>query len=166
MMIGRFEKLFSAWIILFVLMGCAITRNNCHEMDFAKLDKTKVSSLTELQLKLISSEAKISVIFVNNPHCFGDAHKIALYANNKLIYLGGYAKQFKASLWDENKENKPVHFSIELIEPGAEKPSYSIQDKSVILWDDDYKYLYIGFFPNNNDPDKIHFFPQKNEVIQ
>lgn len=66
------------------------------------------------------------------------------------------------------EKEAPIHFILEVITPEKKGKFYlhNFQDKSVLPWRDDYNYIYIGFFPLNDETDKIHFFPQMVSVIQ
>lgn len=161
------KKLIFFGIIFSGITGCILSSRNCVDMDFARLDKKNLNTISELKKRAVTSESNINVVFVNNPHCISDNHSIALYANNELLYVGSYAEMFKAKMIKKNKgDTLLVHFSIELFEPNDDRPSYSIQDKSIISWEEEYNYLYICFFPDNDEPDMVHFFPQKSAIIQ
>ena len=104
--------------------------------------------------------------FANNPYKFDEKAKLFIYANNKKVFEGLYCSSVKLFL--NQFEGNSIHFIVEILYPSKNKYIlYRFQNKSIVmLWEREYKFLYVCFFPTNQDIDRIHFFPTKYEVIQ
>ncbi len=147
-------------------MGCEKESNSL------KLKPTRMvySSIEEYsKTSNLLSEKQIidttSFVFVNNPYGIDEHCHFALFINNENFYSGMYKKSI---LIDISKfEERRINLSIEVLAPlkGSGYCLHRFTNKSTIYWDRNYKFIYACFFPFNQDIDKIHFFPTKEDVI-
>lgn len=158
---------------MFYLFGC---NGNADKKNFDCLILGETTNFKGSQseykqsIKNSSSDAigrQISFVFANNPYCLDSSYLVKLYANNSLLYEGFYTVGMKVETFQIEKK-APTHFILEIITPEKNGKVYlhSFQDKSVMSWREEYNFVYIGFFPTNDETDRIHFFPQIESVIQ
>ncbi|MFW5983537.1 MAG: hypothetical protein ACOCQ4_03465 [bacterium] len=128
-----------------------------------------IESLKGFEDQVIMSDEKITVAFINNPAVLSKNDRVMLYFNDDLIFYGYFDGSFTASIPEGVSDREIVHFNLKIARIDSSKKQvtyYSIQNKSVCYWNNKFKYLYIGFFPNNDETNRINFFPQEHTVIQ
>lgn len=127
------------------------------------IDTIKYLSKTDslFQISKVSNTNTIKLVGVNNPNNFLIESKLIVYFNNKISYSGEFKKEVVLNI-SNFKENEIIHLSLEILKDGQ---LYVLESKSVFNWQKDYMFVYYGLFPSNESTNQIHFFPQKNRVI-
>lgn len=113
------------------------------------------------KLKTHSNSADLLYRIVSNPYQWDEKVHLVLYLNDRVAYTGGY-KEAGVLKTERIEADGVVHMRMEIIK---ENTLYVFENKSIFLWDEGYKYVYIGIFPDNPSTDNIHFFPQKTDII-
>ncbi len=139
----------------------------CHACSEHKQEPINVNSAEYLkkiksQFAIDTTVKDMSLIAVNNPFNFNKQDIFTIYCNHDIIYTGEFSEGIKLSKSILLKA-KIVHFRIEML---RKNDLFIFEDKSIIYLDSSYNFIYYGFFPSNPSTDRIHFFPQKNPVIQ
>jgi hypothetical protein len=110
---------------------------------------------------------KVQFIFANNPYDFNKDSWLFIYANGERIYEGKFS--LGVSMVVPNQfDNSTLNFRVDILSPSknGQYILYHFSDKSVMHWENEYNFIYAGFFPTNQNIDQIHFFPAKYSVIQ
>lgn len=164
------RAIFSGQVILFAISSCQDPQGSSRCLKLGENSNFK-NSQTEykqnVQITNDSIKGTVSFVFANNPYCLDSTYWIKLYANNIIVYSGIYSVSRKVEIPQIEKQT-PVHFILEVITPERKGKAYlhNFQDKSVMSWREEYNFVYIGFFPANDETNRIHFFPQIESVIQ
>lgn len=146
------------------IVGCNTMKNVCVNLkDVCAYDKSVQIVNKFNNEQEIKSGRVLNFYFSNNPFCLDSLYDIKIYVNNKLCYKGAYQSSSKMYLPEDLKDNLPVHFSLQL-KSGREEVVFSLENKSVILWRDFYKHLYIGIYMDNDNDDLIEFFPLADKI--
>ena len=162
-------KILSVLFISFLIAGCSNNKNSMIENIGVKGSTLSIESLQGFEGQVIKGDEKITVAFINNPAELSGNDRVMLYFNDDLIFYGYFDESFTASVPEGINDREIVHFNLKIARIDSSKKKvtyYSIQNKSICYWNNKYKYLYIGFFPNNDETNRIIFFPQEYTVIQ
>jgi hypothetical protein len=108
-----------------------------------------------------NDKSKLYFRIVSNPYKWTENETMILYVNNKVAFVGKF-KIADTLYVGTLKENELVHCKLEILKSNR---LLIFENKSNFNWGNEYKYLYIGIFPENPTTENIHFFPQKNQVI-
>lgn len=139
--------------------------SSCTQKNNTNVKGEEINAEDYLKSKDISNNGnyeKISFRIVSNPYSWDENSHLILYLNNHTIYSGMFSLSGNLKI-QKLEPNQSVHFRMEVINNNQ---LFRYENKSVFNWDNEYKYIYIGLFPDNPSTDNIHFFPQKAEVIQ
>ncbi|TWP31538.1 hypothetical protein ETU08_00625 [Apibacter muscae] len=156
-------------IVIFFIMffcNCESKKNafQSNSLDFFEISQNEI----ELKKKTVDiqqvSKERIKGVFLNNPYKFIEKDYILLYANGKLVYRGNFTSSFVFDIDDKITSIRRglVNFSFEIIK--GDKIA-KISNKSVVKWDDKNKFLYIAFFPTNQNTEQIVFIPVENSLM-
>lgn len=111
--------------------------------------------------QVANKDRELQFFLVNNPLKWNEDVHMILYLNYQVVY----SDKFKSNgiiQMAPIKADELAHFKLEVI---VKDKLFIYEDKSNFKWDDEYRYIYIGFFPDNPSTDFIHFFPQKSLII-
>jgi len=103
------------------------------------------------------------LIILNNPYGITNESILTVFLNGAVVYFGKYASEVQIEVPNSVSSTDLIHLSLELI---VNDQLFIVEDKSVFLWNMSYKYIYCGFFPGNDEVDKVHFLPQTSRVVQ
>jgi len=149
-------------ILVMVVFSCngrkesyMIQGNNIDIQNFL----SKTDSL--FQISKVTNTNTIKLVGINNPNDFLTGSELVVFINNKVVYLGKFKKEVVLKI-PNLEENDIVHLKFVILK---EKELYVLENKSVFNWLKDYRFIYYGIFPYNESINRIHFFPQKNRVI-
>lgn len=150
-----------------LLISCKGKNNSVIETIAIKGETLSNEDLQSIKEKVTTEGYGIKVSFVNNLIGLNSSDKIVLYCNEEIAYFGEFKGSFDAKI-AENLKDSNVHFRLIVLKQinSNEILEYIMENKSVCYLDNDFKYLYIGFFPTNEELDRIMFFPQRSAVIQ
>jgi hypothetical protein len=137
--------------------------------DFIELGKNikqykSVNECFEKNNENIGNDFWIKFKFLNNPYNLDDKNVISIYANSKLVYRGTYNTliDLKGNPNDLFSKDKRMIISMEILTDKTKKViwKHGFQSKTVFSWNENYKIIYCGFFPTNEDVEKVFFIPQ------
>ena len=146
-------KIYIISLITILFLGCKNTKENIDNFPIVKI-KNHVFNYKE-------SNYSLQLFFMNNPYKLTPKDTILFFINNELIYKGKFSNSIKGN--EFRFDNTLVHCKVII---KRDKIYYLLQDKSVFYWNNNFKNIYIGFFPRNTSTDKIHFLPTENLIIQ
>lgn len=128
-------------------------------------DGQDINTAEYLKTKQIISKnvkGRIEFRIVSNPFEWSKNDRMLLYINNQVAFVGDF--KLDGTLYiDKIKDNELVHCKLEII---RDNKLYIFENKSNFNWNNEYKFIYIGLFPENPTTDNVYFFPQINQVIQ
>jgi len=125
----------------------------------------------EISLKEIqqTDELKHYILFANNPFNLDKNFDLAIYINNECIYKGVFKNSIQLNLDNLIGDTDIVQLFFEIFPPSnskGEKYLHRFITKKIIIWDTNFKFIYVAFFPKNKDKeDRIYFFPQKQNLL-
>lgn len=112
----------------------------------------------------IGSEFWIKFMFLNNPYNLNERNIISIYVNSKLVYRGAYKRHLdlKGNPSDLFLKDERIIIYMEILTNTMKKViwEHRFQSKTVFSWNEKYKIIYCGFFPTNEDVEKVYFIPQ------
>ncbi|GIV28893.1 MAG: hypothetical protein KatS3mg027_2707 [Bacteroidia bacterium] len=149
------------WSIVLVL-SC-INRKDSSRIKGQRVD-TSIYFSRVGSLKAIAAldSCTSTLILVNNPHNFTDNAILTIFFNSHVVYSGKFNKEVEFCVPKEIVRDL-VHIKLEILEKDM---LFIFEDKSAFHWHTGYPYIYCVFFPRNESSDQIHFFPQKERIIQ
>jgi len=165
------KKISLIFIILSMILSCNHKRT---ATDFIELGKSKeqyksVNEYFEKRNKNIGNESWIKFMFLNNPYDLDVKNIISIYVNSNLVYRGVYQKfiDLKGNSNDLFSKDKRMIVTMEILTDKTKKIiwEHRFQCKTVFSWNEDYKIIYCGFFPTNEDEEKVFFIPQLEPMI-
>ena len=142
-----------------------------------QLDKNEVflqngivkTSLPKMQKVDIIHKKKYAIC-LNDPYTKNLKNTyILIYAlqggDKYLVSFNKFTKDFEVFI-PENLNDQLVHFMMYIIvdNKNGSYTYFNFQDESVVKWKNNYNYIYIGFF--SNDEQKIRFIPHEDLVLQ
>jgi hypothetical protein len=136
-------------VIIFLVLSCNKEVNNIIGLKVDVAEHSKNS-------RVLNNDISLSYRIVNNPYQWSNDALLLIYLDGEVCFKGDYS-QSGILHCKKFTDNQPIHCTIEILSGGR---LYIFEDKSVFNWDSTYKFLYIGFFPDNPSTDNIHFFPQ------
>lgn len=153
--------------LIIIILSCSSKESEIEKISIRGKSILK-EDLINIKKKVINNGNNVNVLFVNNPVNLQSSDTVVFFFNEKVAYFGEYKNNFISSFPKNLQEGYRVHFAVHVLrrEKSNKISQYIIQNKSVCYWSNDFKYLYIGFFPTNQEIDRVHFFPQRKTVIQ
>jgi len=142
--------------------------------DFIELGKSKeqyksINEYFEKRNSSIGDEFWIKFMFLNNPYNLDERNIISIYVNSKLVYRGAYKQHIdlKGNPKDLFSKDKRMIIGMEILTDKTKKViwEHKFGSKTVFSWNNDYKIIYCGFFPTNEDVEKAYFIPQLEPMI-
>lgn len=162
---------FSFLVVLIAIYGCNFQSDECCiELGGNKQIVQSVSYFDKIsQIEPMQGDTLSQyIVFANNPFALDESFDLIIYANNQCIYKGEYKQAVEVYLGTLIKHKERVHFFIEIIPSNkSQKETYlhRFNTKKTIIWDTDFRYIYVSFFPNNEEDDRIFFFPQVQDLL-
>jgi len=153
-------------VVVSLFLSCSHRRTAA---DFIELGKSNeqyksVNEYFEKSNDSIGNETWIKFMFLNNPYNLDDKNIISIYVNYKLVYRGTYKRHIdlKGSSDEIFAKGKGIDLNIEILTDKNKKNVWlhRFANKSGSDWRDDYRIIYCGFFPTNEDVERMYFFPQ------
>ena len=155
------------WMIFLVVsvLSCNSSQNDLvYTLDGSNVERSQYESRAMQEFESYSKgDQTIEFIRVNNPYLMSDSSLLVIYCEEYTVYSGLFESSVEFLMPSEINSDDLVHFRIAVVEDDR---LYSLQNKSVILWDTVYTHLYCVFTPDNGNTEQIQFFPQFDEVIQ
>lgn len=143
--------------------------------DFIDLGKSQVQYnsvdeyLAEKKTEIQNDSTWIKFMFLNNPYNLNDDNLVSVYVNYHLVYRGTYKRHLELKgLSDEIfSKGTGMIITMEILTDRNKKTiwQHHFQSKTVFSWNKDYKIIYCGFFPTNEDVEKVYFIPQLEPMI-
>jgi hypothetical protein len=128
----------------------AFIEESTDDWEKIKAEKIDTSNTVRLQLQ-----------FLNNPYKFDSRNNMAIYIDNILLFKGSFENLLYISM--------PKKMFGDRLLPGlviydGKKAYHFIHKKSMFLNNED-KYLYITFFPENELVESCYMFAQKEPIL-
>lgn len=164
-------KISLIFIALCVILSCNHKRT---ATDFIELGKSKeqyesVNEYFKNRNENIGNDFWIKFMFLNNPYNLDDRNIISIYVNSELVYRGAYKQHIdlNGNSNDLFSKDKRMIISMEILTDRTKKViwKHRFQSKTVFSWNKDYKIIYCGFFPTNEDIEKVFFIPQLELIM-
>ena len=142
--------------------------------DFIKLGKSteqykSVNDYYETNTDIIDTTFWLKFMFLNNPYNLDENNIISIYVNYELVYRGPFKTHInlygKANLLF--KERNQMIFNMEILTDKNKKTIWlhRFSSKTVFSWNENYKIIYCGFFPTNEDVEQVYFIPQLEPMM-
>jgi len=125
----------------------------------------------EINLNGIQQSDKLNqyIVFANNPFYLNENFDLVIYLNNQCIYKGVFKNPIQLNLNNLINDEVRADLFFEVFPPPnskGEKYLHRFITKKTIIWDTNFKFIYVAFFPNNKGiEDRIYFFPQKQDLL-
>ncbi len=150
-------------LVLFILLRmCHKDSRDC--FSFSGNPGLSAAELEEQSVRDQPTNAnEVNFVVVNNPFCLKPDDRIVIYMDRWCVYSGAFTGGGLLNVPDELEARGSAHVVFYVIRGDSVR---DFQDKSIIPWLGSFNYLYICFFPTNDFPDGIHFFPQEERCIQ
>lgn len=163
-------------IILIIVVVC--TAFSCNHRrtaaDFIELGKSteKYKSVPKYIKQLppsAGSKPFIGFMFLNNPYNLDSNNVINIFMNGRRVYGGTYQNAFRLT-WDTEilfATDKRMIITMEILTDKTKKTLWvhRFATKTVFSWNEDYKVIYCGFFPTNEDVEKVFFIPHNTPAL-
>lgn len=159
------------FIVFSMILSCNHRRTAA---DFIELGKSKeqyksVNEYFEKRNASAGNEFWIKFMFLNNPYNLDDKNTISIYVNSKLVYRGAY-KQYIDLQGNPNDlfyKDKRMIVTMEILTDKTKKViwEHRFGSKTAFSWNENYKIIYCGFYPTNEDVEKVFFIPQLESMI-
>lgn len=119
--------------------------------------------------KIVTNKIKIKnpsyFIFANNPYQLNKNSYLVIRLNDTPIYFGFY-KSILSFDKDIINSSKSLRISFDILTPRENSYLlYRFGNKSTYSWNKEFNFIYACFFPDNQNIDKIHFFPSKDNIF-
>lgn len=120
--------------------------------------------LAEKKTEIQNDSTWIELMFLNNPYNLNDDNLVSIYVNYHLVYRGIYQKYLglKGLPDDIFAKSSRMIIIMEVLTDKNKKTiwQHNFQSKTVFSWNKDYKIIYCGFFPTNENVERVYFIPQ------
>lgn len=168
-------KLLILIIIAFCLEGCQDKKITSGHLELGN-SSIQYKSMDDFYLscdkQVYTSENNLLEFrFINNPYNLNENNLLRIFLNDKLVYKGAYntslmLKGTVNDIFEDTVKNKVIlRFSILTDRRKKKLWLHHFQNKAPFLWDEEYQIIYCGFFPTNEDVEKVFFFPEKEKFI-
>lgn len=108
------------------------------------------------------SKDSINLVLLNNPINIDTSDEVLLLLNDIPVFFDKYAPPIRINI-PIFKEGGSIHPVLYVIK---DSKITRFENKSVFVWNDRFNYLYVGFFPENQENEQILFFPQEFTIVQ
>ena len=161
------------FIVISMILSCN-HRKIRTAADFIELGESKeqyksVKEYFEKRNDSVENEPWIKFMFLNNPYNLNDRNIISIYVNFKLVYRGSYQQHIdlNGNPNDLFSKYKDMRIDMEILTDTTKRVIWlrRFSSKTVFSWNEDYKIIYCGFFPTNEDVEKVYFIPQLEPMI-
>lgn len=150
---------------IFILFSFFVLLISCTQNKERNLKGEEIDTEAYLRTKSITTKEThqgVDFRIIVNPYDWDSNAHLILYLNNTIVYSSRFERSGKLQISDL-KPNQLVHFKMEIVKHNE---LFRFENKSVFNWDNNYKYIYIAFFPEKPTTENIYFFPQQSEIIQ
>lgn len=160
--------------LIFIVISMVLSCNHKRTADFIELGKSKevyksVNKYFENRNVDIGSGFWIKFKFLNNPYNLDNNNIISIYVNSKLVYRDGYKSiiDLQGNPNDLFSKDERMVITMEILTDKTKKNIWvhCFGSKTIFSWNEDYKIIYCGFFPTNEDVEKVFFIPQLELMI-
>jgi len=165
------KKIVLIFIVICVFFSCNHKRSAA---DYIVLGKSndQYKSLNEYYEKRNSSVGNdfwIKFMFLNNPYNLDEKNIISIYVNSKLVYRGIYKQKvdLKGNINDLFFKYKNLVIEMEILTDSSKNViwEHRFGSKNVFSWKEEYKIIYCGFLPTNEDVEKVCFIPHIEIIL-
>ena len=155
------------------LFSCSYKRAASEFIDLGKsqiqyhsVDEYLAEKKTEIQ----NDSTWIKFMFLNNPYNLNEDNLVSIYVNYHLVYRGIYKRHLELKGLSNDmfaKSSGMMMITMEVLTDKNKKTiwRHNFRSKTVFSWNKDYKIIYCGFFPTNEDVEKVYFIPQLEPMI-
>jgi hypothetical protein len=167
----KMKKISLIFIALSMFFSCNHTKKaDCIKLGKSSFQYTSVEEYLAKKQEQIVDSTWITFMFLNNPYNLNDNNLVSIYVNSQLVYRGMYRKHLELKgLPDEIfSKNKSLILTIEILTDKNKKRIWLHTFASKFcgpIWSDDYKIIYCGFFPTNEDVERMYYFPSNIPYI-
>jgi hypothetical protein len=149
-------------VIPIVFLGCAIGEDTCFPVNFNPgITREKLRQHAARAMSIDGNDVRF--IIVNNPYCLTQNDQIYIFMDRWCVFSGTFSNTGVIKVPDEVIEQGNTHVILYVVRGGSVS---NFEDKSIIPIDIHHRYLYICFFPTNENSDRVHFFPQDEACVQ
>ena len=124
--------------------------------------------LAEKKKEIQNDSTWIEFMFLNNPYNLNDDNLVSIYVNYHLVYRGIYQKHLRLKGLPDDIFAKcsRMIITMEVLTDKNKRTiwQHNFQSKTVFSWNKDYKIIYCGFFPTNEDVERVYFIPQSEPM--
>lgn len=157
--------------LLMVFLCTALSSACCHKNSVSHFklkttpyQYTSVYEYFEKRGGHVDSSFWINFRFLNNPYNLNENNIISIYVNNNLVYRGEYKKnlELKGNPNILFVNDHRMAFKLEILTDKTKNKiwEHRFSSKETFSWNTDYKIIYCGFFPTNEDVESVFFIPQ------
>ena len=113
--------------------------------------------------KTVNKVAKDTLVyhFSNNPYGWTKNDDVILYINDSITFIGKYGTCLKG-LYNKDGIPEKVNFRLFVVK---NQKLYIYQNKYLINWEEHFAHVYICLFPENQNTERIFFFPQAEPLL-
>lgn len=157
-------------IVIILIAVLLFSCNHKAANDFIDLETSTVKYnsvdeyLAEKKTEIQNDSTWIEFMFLNNPYNLNDGNLVSIYVNYHLVYRGIYQKHLglKGLPDDIFAKSSRMIITMEVLTDKNKRTiwQHNFQSKTVFSWNKDYKIIYCGFFPTNEDVERVYFIPQ------
>ena len=147
--------------ILVVLLGCE-SREAC--LPIENLSGSSVAQLEKsIALSQVKEGKKIAFVLVNNPYCFTEEDRMAIFMDDACVFSGQFWRDGVLEIPGELLERGESHVVLYFIRGDT---VYEYSNKSLTPLGPEDKYLYVCFFDSDDFSRRVYFFPTRENCIQ
>ena len=164
------KKLLLFLLVFIFFASCSHRRTAADTIELGKstVQYNSVNEYLEAKPGDIDTTFWIKFMFFNNPYNLDTNNIISIYVNYELVYRGAFNTYLDLCGNPEKifGERNHMLFRLEILTDKRKKViwEHCFMTKAVFSWNENYKMVYCGFFPTNEDVEKVCFFPQ-SEVV-
>lgn len=156
-------------VIIPLLISCSERNPSSYNLSKSKVRYTSVEKYLEKKESIISNNNLVKFVFLNNPYDLNNRNLVSISINDYLVYIGEFKKhiELKGTPDEIFDKNSRMIIVMEILTEKGKKNIWlhRFQSKTVFGWNKDYKIIYCGFFPTNEDVEKVYFIPQLEPII-
>jgi hypothetical protein len=147
-----------------ILLSCA-GRQDCltlgSKLHFSKDELERDVRRSQSRQSKVGSS--IRFVVVNNPYCFTEEDRIAIYMDDACVFFGSFSRNGLLAVPEEVLSRGQTHVRFLLLRGDS---VYGYQNKSFTPLDSEDKYLYVCFFESEDHTRRVYFFPARKSCIQ
>lgn len=109
----------------------------------------------------------VQFILSNNPwiKILNEDTYCCLFINNMIVYKGRMSETKMLDMSSFNGKSISVVLEFLALNKDGKRHVYRFINKTLISWEEEYKFIFACFLPTNENDDLIRFFPIKEDAF-